>query len=77
MEPRHLAHYIRFLISRKDLDKVDRLLAELERIDPRGLEWLELEAALLKARKHEPELLALLKAHGQEVPDHSALWPTF
>lgn len=69
VDPRHLAHYIRFLINRNELDKVDGLLAQLKRIEPRGLDLLELEAEVLKARKREPELLALLEARGRELPD--------
>jgi cellulose synthase operon protein C len=69
VDPRHLAHYIHFLINRKDLGRVDGLLAELKRIEPRGLDLLEAEAAVLKARKQEPELLALLKARGRDIPD--------
>jgi len=69
VDPRHLAHYIHFLINRKDLGKVDGLLAQLKRIEPRGPDLLELEAAVLKARKREPELLALLEARGREIPD--------
>ncbi len=70
VEPAHLAQYIAFLIRRNELGKVDGLLAELKRIDPSGLDWLNLQAALLETRKQGPKLLALLEAHGREFPDH-------
>ena len=70
VEPGHLAQYISFLIGRNELGKIDGLLTELKRIDPRGLDWLNLQAALLDARKQRPELLAFLEAHGREIPEH-------
>ena len=72
VEPAHLAQYIAFLIRRNDLGKVDGLLADLKRIDPQGMDWLRLQAAVLDARKQRPKLLALLEAYGREFPDHLA-----
>ena len=69
VEPAHLAQYIAFLIRRKDLGKVDGLLADLKRIDSRGIDWLNLQAALLDTRKQRPNLLTLLETHGHEFPD--------
>jgi tetratricopeptide (TPR) repeat protein len=67
--PQHLAHYITFLIDRQQLDPADHWVAMLKQVEPQGLRALDLEARLLKIRKREPELLALLQARGRHVPD--------
>jgi tetratricopeptide (TPR) repeat protein len=67
--PEHLAHYTRYLISHNQLDQAGRQMAELKKRDPKGLVTLEAEAALLKARNRDQELLTLLEARGQQAPD--------
>jgi len=67
--PRNLVHFVNHWIDRNQLDQADRWLAELKQADPRGLPALELEGRLLDLRKRRPELLALLEAHGRDVPD--------
>jgi cellulose synthase operon protein C len=67
--PQHLVHLVTHEIDRNQLDQADRWLAELKQADPRGLPALELAARLLDLRKRRPELLALLEAHGRDVPD--------
>ncbi|MGC8641283.1 MAG: tetratricopeptide repeat protein, partial [Isosphaeraceae bacterium] len=68
-DPRYLAHFVNHWIDQNQLDQADRWLAELKKVDPKGLPALELEARLLDLRKRRPELLALLEAHGRDVPD--------
>ena len=67
--PQHLAHYINFLIGRKQLDQANRWLVLLKQVQPSGLSALVLEASLLKARNRDRELLELLKTRGREIPD--------
>ena len=67
--PQHLGHFISFLIDHDELAQVDRWLAELKRVEPQGLGALELEARLLKARKRDQELLAMLQERGRQIPD--------
>jgi tetratricopeptide (TPR) repeat protein len=67
-DPRHLAHYVNHWIDRNQLDQADHWLGELKKADPRGMPAVELEARLLDLRKRRPELLALLEAHGRDVP---------
>ncbi len=70
-DPRHLVHFVDFLIGRGELDQADRWLAELKKVAPPSLSLalLEREARLLQARKRDGELLALLQARGKQVPD--------
>ena len=68
-DPRHLAHFVNYCLSRGQLDEAERRLAELKTAEPKGLAVLELEARLLDLRQRKPELLALLEARGREVPD--------
>jgi len=68
-DPRHLAHFISYWIGRNQLDQADRWLSELKKTEPLGLAALEAEARLLDLRKRKPELLALIEAHKQQVPD--------
>ncbi len=67
-DPQQLAHYIHFLASRKEYGRAESLLGELRRVEPEGLNALEAQAALLKARKQDSELLTLLQARGRETP---------
>jgi len=67
--PRHLVHFVDFLIDRRELGQADQWLAELKRLAPHSLSLLELEARLLDLRKHKPELLSLLLDRGRQVPD--------
>ncbi|HKM54863.1 MAG TPA: tetratricopeptide repeat protein, partial [Isosphaeraceae bacterium] len=67
--PQHLGHFIGFLIDRGELAQVDRWLAELKRVEPQGPRALELEARLLKARKRDQELVAMLQERGRQIPD--------
>jgi len=68
-DPRHLVHFIDFLIGRQELDQADHWLAELEQVAPQSLGLLELEARLLKARNRDGELLERLQARARQVPD--------
>ena len=68
--PRHLVHYLGFLISRNQLDRADIYLTELKKTEPRGLAALEEEAALLKARNLDSRLLTMLETRGLKMPEH-------
>ena len=67
--PQHLAQFVNYWIVGNQLDQADRWLAELKKVEPKGLVTLELQARLLALRNRKPELLALLEARGHEVPD--------
>jgi tetratricopeptide (TPR) repeat protein len=67
-EPRHLAHFIAFLIRRNDLDDAGRWLAALKSQQPEGPTTLELEAYLLKEGKQNQELLRFLQARARGNP---------
>jgi tetratricopeptide (TPR) repeat protein len=68
-DPKHLAHFIDFLIGRNELEQAERWLAELKKTEPRGVVALDREARLLDARKQKSELRAFLEARGRDVPD--------
>ena len=68
-DPRHLAHYVNHLIDQKQLDQADRWLAELMKVDPKGLPALELEARLLDLRNAGPSCWRVLQARGKDMPD--------
>jgi tetratricopeptide (TPR) repeat protein len=70
-DPRHLAHFIGFLIGRHELDQAARWLGELRRQQPEGLATLELEARALKAADRDQDLLALLQARAGRSPDQA------
>jgi tetratricopeptide (TPR) repeat protein len=65
----HLAHYTNYFISRNQLDQAERWLAVLRAQEPKGKWVLELEAALLKVRGRQLDLLTLLETRGREAPD--------
>ena len=67
--PRHLIHFVEFLLDTRELGQAEHWLAELRRLLPRSLYLLELEARLLDLRKRKPELLALLLDRGRQIPD--------
>ena len=67
--PQHLAHFIDFLIDRKELDRADRWLVELRHAAPRSLALLERQARVLALRERKPQLLELLMARGRRAPD--------
>ena len=68
-DTRHLVHFADFLIGCNQLDDADRWLAELKKVEPQGLSFLELEVRLLDLRKRRPEVLARLEAFGREFPN--------
>ena len=71
--PHHISTYINFLISRGELVQADRWLADLKKIEPKGLATLEQQASLIKARNpgrpDPPGIRDMLEAYGKENPD--------
>ncbi|MGP0065145.1 MAG: tetratricopeptide repeat protein [Isosphaeraceae bacterium] len=67
--PRHLVHFIDFLINHKELDPADHWLSELKQVAPQSLGLLEREARLLDLRGRRPELMDLLQARGRQAPE--------
>jgi cellulose synthase operon protein C len=66
--PQHLAHFIDFLIDRKELDQADKWLLELQSVAPRSLVLLERKARVLELRDRKSEVLELLLARGRQAP---------
>ena len=71
--PHYISTYINFLISRGELVQADRWLADLKKIEPKGLATLEQQASLIKARNpgrpDPPGIRDMLEAYGKENPD--------
>ena len=67
--PRHLAHFVEFLLDSGDLGQAEKWVAELRTLSARSAGLLELEARLLDAQDRKPELRALLLERGRQFPD--------
>ena len=71
--PQHLANYVSYLITHKELDQAGRWLAELTKVDKQGALALATEAMLLKARNPDAptpqELRDLLVNRAKKTPD--------
>jgi len=63
-EPDHLAYFVSLLLEQGQLDQAEHWLGEFKPADrSQNLAFLDLKSRLLKARNHDPELLALLREH--------------
>jgi len=72
-EPSHLASLVSLLLERDQLDQAEHWLGEFKPADPsQNLAFLDLKCRLLKARKHEAELLALLREYTRAHADQIA-----
>ena len=68
--PRHLVHFVDFLIDRQELDQADHWLAELKKVAPRSLGLARAGGPPAQGlRNRDAELLGLLQARGRQVPD--------
>ena len=74
-QPRHLVFYVNLMIRLGELDEAERWLHELKTRRPADQTGaaLELEAKILKARKHDVELAALIDNHAVKNPDQVRL----
>jgi tetratricopeptide (TPR) repeat protein len=70
--PRHVVHFVDFLLDRRELGEAEHWVAELRRLLPRSLSLLEMEARLFDLRKRRPDLLALLLEGERQFPDELA-----
>jgi cellulose synthase operon protein C len=73
-EPRrdliHLAYFVNLLIDQDDLRQAEQWLSEFKPGDPgQSLVYLDMKARLLKARKRDAELLALLNGYSKDHAD--------
>ncbi len=70
--PRHVVHFVDFLLDRRELGEAEHWVAELRRLLPRSLSLLEMEARLFDLRNRRPDLLALLLEGERQFPDELA-----
>ena len=70
-QPRHMIFYVNLMIQLGELDEAERWLRILKPLIPaeEARVALELEARLLKSRKREPDLIALIRNHVNRNPD--------